>query len=100
MKPAYNRSEIFALAHKYRRESMQPGYKPQEFRICLIRAWAFARTIMRKVREDTITDYGSSYIVVTLPWSRYEEFRTGVGARNMASMPQPMQQWFETYGAH
>lgn len=94
MKPAYNRSEIFSLAHKYRQESMQQGYRPQSFKVCLIRAWAFARTIMRAVREEGVTDYGSSYIVVTLPNSRYEEFRTGVGARHMVAMPESLQKEF------
>lgn len=95
MKPQYNKSEIFALAHKFRRESNGVSFK-----VHLARAWAFARGIMRKVREDQITDYGSSYIVVTLPWSRYEEFRTGIGARKTVPMPEPMADWFNRYGAH
>lgn len=106
MKPAYNRSEIFALAHKYRRESLQPGWRPKSFADCLRRAWAESRKTMTSIKfrmsqyNERMDDYASSYIVVTLPWSRYEEFRTGIGARKMVPMPQPMQQWFETYGAH
>ena len=99
MKASFNRSEIFALAHKYRRESMQPGWKPLSFKICLIRAWSFAKGIMKRI-ERTTTNYGSSYIVVTLPWSNYEEFRTGKDARKMVAMPEPMQNWFNAYGAN
>ena len=105
MKPTYNRSEIFALAHKYRKDSLLPGYKAKSFADCLRRAWAESRQTMNAIksrmeRGDVRDDYGSSYIVVTLPWSRYEEFRTGVGARKMVAMPPDLQRWMENYGAH
>jgi hypothetical protein len=105
MKASFNRSEIFALAHNYRRQDIQCGWKVQSFKIYLIRAWAFARGIMKGVRQEIAdghgarTNYGSSYIVVTLPWSNYEEFRTGKDARKIVAMPAPMQNWFNSYGA-
>lgn len=106
MQPTFNRSEIFALAHRYRKESLAPGYRPKTFADCLRRAWAEAKKTMASIKfrmahyGERPHDYASSFIVVNLPWSRYEEFRTGLDARKMVPMPEPMAQWFEKYGTN